>query len=134
MRMLGRVVVCLVLLLIAIGVIGGGFWQRYTAPGPAEKPMTVVVPKGAGLEEVAVRLADAGLIALMGLGPLGAAFYLWDAALKRGDARHIGVLSFLTPLLSTLLLVLWRGERPTAATALAAAMIVGAAILGTRTR
>lgn len=77
---------------------------------------------------------DAGLIALMGLGPLGAAFYLWDAALKRGDARHIGVLSFLTPLLSTLLLVLWRGERPSSATALAAAMIIGAAILGTRAR
>lgn len=62
MRMLGRVLVCLVLLLIAIGVVGGGFWQRYTAPGPSQKSLTVVVPKGAGLEEVAVRLADAGLI------------------------------------------------------------------------
>lgn len=63
MRMLGRIFVCLVLLLIAIGVIGGGFWQRYTSPGPSTKPVAVVVPKGAGLEEIAVRLADAGLIA-----------------------------------------------------------------------
>ena len=62
MLMLGRVFVCLVLLLVAIGVVGGGVWQRYTAPGPSEKTLTVVVPKGAGLEEVAVRLADAGLI------------------------------------------------------------------------
>ncbi len=45
---------------------------------------------------------DMLLIALLGLGPLGGAFFLWDAALKRGDARQIGVLSFLTPLLSTL--------------------------------
>jgi hypothetical protein len=34
------------------------------------------------------------LIGLLGLGPLGGAFFLWDAALKRGDARQIGVLSF----------------------------------------
>ncbi|MBL8697367.1 MAG: endolytic transglycosylase MltG [Alphaproteobacteria bacterium] len=60
--MLGRIFVCLVLLLIVIGVVGGGFWQRYTQPGPSPKPIAVVVPKGAGLEEIAVRLADAGLI------------------------------------------------------------------------
>ncbi len=88
------------------------------------------------LLEPAVSLSrhDLGLIAVMGLGPLGAAFFLWDAALKRGDARHIGVLSFLTPLLSTLLLLAVRGERPSATVGLAAAMIVGAAVLGTRSR
>ena len=74
------------------------------------------------------------LIALMGLGPLGGAFFLWDAALKRGDARSIGLLSFLTPLLSTLLLLVLRGERPSAAIVLAAVMIVGAALVGTRAR
>ena len=35
----------------------------------------------------------------------GAAFYLWDAALKNGDPRIIGSLAYLTPLGSTLLLV-----------------------------
>ncbi len=78
--------------------------------------------------------SDWGLIALLGLGPLGGAFFLWDAALKRGDARQIGVLSFLTPLLSTLTLLLVRGETPSAAVGLAAAMIVGAAVLATRSR
>ena len=72
------------------------------------------------------------LLAAMGLGPLGGAFYLWDAALKRGDARQIGVLSFLTPLLSTLALLWQRGEWPSALLVLAAAMIVGAAVLGSR--
>lgn len=77
-------------------------------------------------------LRDLGLIAVLGLGPLGGAFFLWDAAIKRGDARQIGVLSFLTPLLSTLTLLLVRGETPSLAVGLAALMIVGAAVLATR--
>jgi drug/metabolite transporter (DMT)-like permease len=68
----------------------------------------------------------------MGLGPLGAAFYLWDAALKRGDARQIGLLSFLTPLGSTLVLLLVRGEALSLSTLGAAVLIVGAAWVGTR--
>lgn len=68
----------------------------------------------------------------MGLGPLGAAFYLWDAALKQGDARHIGLLSFLTPLGSTLVLLAVRGEAPSWSTLGAAVLIVGAAWVGTR--
>ena len=77
---------------------------------------------------------DVLLIGLMGLGPLGAAFFLWDAALKRGDARQIGVLSFLTPLLSTVLLLAVRGEAPGWPVAVAAVLIVGAAVVGTRAR
>ena len=75
---------------------------------------------------------DWGLMALLGLGPLGGAFFLWDAALKRGDAQQIGVLSFLTPLLSTLVLLGVRGERPSASVVLAALMIVGAAVVARR--
>ncbi len=82
--------------------------------------------------EPAVTLStqDALWLLLMGLGPLGAAFFLWDAALKRGDARQIGLLSFSTPLLSTLLLLWTRGETPNTSIALATALIVGAAWLG----
>ncbi len=75
---------------------------------------------------------DWALIFAMGLGPLGAAFYLWDAALKQGDARHIGLLSFITPLLSTLALLWVRHEAPSLSVAVAAAMIVGSAVLGSR--
>ncbi|MCU0927046.1 MAG: DMT family transporter [Hydrogenophaga sp.] len=86
------------------------------------------------LLEPAVDLSgqDWALIALLGLGPLGGAFFLWDAALKRGDARQIGVLSFLTPLLSTLTLLAVRGERPSLSVAVAAVMIIGAAVMATR--
>ena len=83
---------------------------------------------------VALSTGDLLLIALLGLGPLGGAFYLWDAALKRGDARQIGLLSFLTPLLSTLGLLWLRAEWPSASIVLAAALIVGAAWLGSRAR
>ncbi len=74
------------------------------------------------------------LIGVMGLGPMGAAFFLWDRALKLGDARQIGILSYLTPLASTALLVAVSGRPFTWNIALAAAMIVGAALLGTRRR
>ncbi len=83
---------------------------------------------------VSLSARDWGLLLVMGLGPLGGAFYLWDAALKRGDARHIGLLSFLTPLLSTLALLWVRGESPSGSVLLAAAMIVGAAALGSRAK
>jgi drug/metabolite transporter (DMT)-like permease len=75
---------------------------------------------------------DWTLIALLGLGPLGGSFFLWDAALKRGDARQIGVLSFLTPLLSTLVLLAMQREVPGWPVGLAAVMIVGAAVIATR--
>lgn len=74
------------------------------------------------------------LLAVMGLGPLGAAFFLWDKALKLGDARHIGILSYLTPLASTALLVVVSGRGFTWSIALAAALIIGAAVIGTRAR
>lgn len=74
------------------------------------------------------------LVAAMGFGPLGAAFFLWDRALKLGDPRHIGILSYLTPLLSTALLMLVSGRAFTVAIAASAAMIIGAAVLGTRSR
>lgn len=86
------------------------------------------------LLEPAVHLEtrDLWLLAAMGWGPLGAAFFLWDRALKTGDAQHIGLLSYLTPLASTVLLMLVSGQPLTWTIALAALMIIGAAVLGTR--
>ncbi len=77
---------------------------------------------------------DWGLLAVLGLGPLGASFFMWDKALKLGDARHIGILSYLTPLASTALLMVASGQPLTTSIALATALIMAAAILGMRAR
>jgi drug/metabolite transporter (DMT)-like permease len=79
---------------------------------------------------VALSMSDAGLLTWMGIGPLGVAFYLWDAALKNGNAQQIGLLSFLTPLGSTLLLLIDRQEALTSLVACAGVLIVGGAWLG----
>jgi drug/metabolite transporter (DMT)-like permease len=69
-------------------------------------------------------------LVLLGLGPMGAAFFTWDAALKRGDPRIIGSLAYLTPLTSTLVLVTLGGRQLSWATTTAMALIVGGASLG----
>ena len=69
------------------------------------------------------------LIAL-GLGPMGAAFYCWDLALKRGDPRAIGALAYLTPMLSTVLLVVAGHAAFTGVSLAAMALIIGGAALG----
>ncbi len=43
---------------------------------------------------------------LLGLGPVGGAFYLWDHGLKLGNRSLLASLSFLTPVLSTFILIL----------------------------
>jgi drug/metabolite transporter (DMT)-like permease len=82
----------------------------------------------------ALSAADWLLISVMGLGPLGAAFFLWDKALKLGDARQIGILSYVTPVASTAALLLVTGRPLHWSIVGAASMIVSAAVLGTRAR
>lgn len=77
------------------------------------------------------REGELGPLVLLGLGPMGGAFVLWDAALKRGDPRIIGSLAYLTPLLSTSLLVLVGGRRMSAGAGAGMALIVVAAVVGT---
>ena len=43
-------------------------------------------------------------VAAMGLGPLGAALFAWDVAMKRGRVRLLASASFFEPLFSTLVL------------------------------
>ena len=83
---------------------------------------------------MALQPRDWGLLAVLGLGPLGASFFMWDKALKLGDARHLGILSYITPLASTALLILVSGRAFTWSIALATAMIISAAVMGMRAR
>lgn len=55
-----------------------------------------VWPAGPG-----VYLAVLGL----GLGPVGAAFFLWDFGVKKGEIQTLGILSYMSPLFSTVILI-----------------------------
>lgn len=69
-------------------------------------------------------------LVLLGTGPMGAAFFTWDAALKRGDPRIIGAMSYLTPLASTLVLVVIGGRTLSLVSALAMLLIITGAVTG----
>lgn len=67
--------------------------------------------------------------AILGLGPVGLAFFVWDIGVKRGDIQVLGAASYAAPLLSTCILVL-AGVAPLSATlGLAAVLITGGAAL-----
>ena len=65
----------------------------------------------------------------LGLGPVGAAFYLWDYGMKAGDIKKIGFASYATPVLSTGLLVLMGEAEATQGLGLACVLIAGGAAL-----
>jgi len=70
----------------------------------------------------------------MGIGPTGAAFLLWDTGTKRGDIALLGSLSYVAPLLSTVLLVLSGRAQPHPLQAVALALLLAGAWLSTRSR
>lgn len=81
-------------------------------------------------KEISLTLGDLMTLTLIGLGPMGLAFYTWDASLKKGDPRMIGALSYLTPLLSTFFLAIWTTQGPlTGRIGLSLTLIVAGAIV-----
>ena len=87
-----------------------------------------------GILEPAYRWSaeDVGPLAALAVGPMGAAFFLWDAALKSGDAPTIGTLAYLTPVLSTVILGLGAPAGFGWPIVVALALVVGGAVIGTR--
>jgi len=71
-------------------------------------------------------------VVALGVGPIGAAFYVWDIGMKRGDIRVLGVGSYLAPLLSTLFLVLVGYAAASFSLALAALLIAGGGVLAAK--
>ncbi len=68
----------------------------------------------------------------LGLGPAGGAFYFWDHAVKRGDIRALGAVSYATPILSTAILIVCGLAEPTGALLLAALLVTVGAALASR--
>jgi drug/metabolite transporter (DMT)-like permease len=82
-------------------------------------------------------LPDAGAwLALLGLGlgPVGAAFYLWDIGMKRGDPRLLGTLAYAVPVASTLLLILAGEGEMSPRVAAATLMVAGGGLITARAR
>ncbi len=71
-------------------------------------------------------------LVLLGLGPVGAAFLLWDIGMKHGHIATLGVLAYASPVISTLLLVLLGLAEPSVVLAAACLMMVVAAVIAVR--
>lgn len=71
-------------------------------------------------------------IALMGLGPVGAAFLFWDLGTKRGDIALLGTLAYGAPLFSTLWLLIAGQARPHWTQWVACLLIVAGSLLSVR--
>jgi drug/metabolite transporter (DMT)-like permease len=65
----------------------------------------------------------------LGLGPVGLAFFSWDHGVKHGNIKVLGALSYMAPLLSTLLLIACDLAEPTWTLWAACVLIVGGAML-----
>jgi drug/metabolite transporter (DMT)-like permease len=131
------------LLALGAAIIWGAYsvLSRRLPPAPAVVTAAACLPAGLlalllalwlegplPLEQIPA--GDWWLILGLALGPMGAAFVTWYLALRDGDPRRIGALAYLTPLLSTLALVLLNGEQLTPRHLLAGAFIMGGALLG----
>ena len=86
-------------------------------------------------EQWAMPAGSLAWLALLGLGvgPVGAAFLLWDIGMKGGSVPLLGVLSYASPILSTGLLMALGLAEATWALGVACALMVVAAIIAART-
>ena len=78
---------------------------------------------------------DAGqwlAVLLLGLGPVGAAFFAWDHGTKHGNIQALGAFSYAAPLISTLVLIGFGKAEATWVVGLACALIAGGAVLASK--
>jgi drug/metabolite transporter (DMT)-like permease len=71
-------------------------------------------------------------ILAMGAGPVGAAFFLWDIGMKRGDPRLLGTLAYATPVASTLLLCVAGVAQASLRLGFAALLVAGGGIIAAK--
>ncbi|WP_106161647.1 DMT family transporter [Hasllibacter halocynthiae] len=92
------------------------------------------LPLHLALEEAAWPDTNVGWAALLalGAGPVGAAFYVWDIGMKRGDIQLLGTASYAAPVLSTASLVIAGVAEPNWRLGGAAALIAAGAFLAAR--
>lgn len=69
---------------------------------------------------------------LIGLGPVGGAFYVWDYGMKNGDIKVLGSLSYFIPLLSTFLLIIFSSAQMSSTIAIACILIVAGSLISSK--
>lgn len=129
---------------IAMAFAAAFIWSSYSVasrlyagvPSSAVVVACAATAVGAGLLHILLEptVAPAGLnawaaVLALGLGPVGIAFYIWDEGVKRGDIRLLGVASYATPLISTILLAALGLGATSSTLWIAAIMIAGGAVL-----
>jgi drug/metabolite transporter (DMT)-like permease len=70
-------------------------------------------------------------LVVLGLGPAGLAFFAWDHATKHGSLATLGALSYLAPLISTLLLIVVGRSDASPILMLPALLIIAGAVIAT---
>lgn len=98
---------------------------------------TAVLAAAAHLAFETTVLPDAGqalAVLLLGLGPVGAAFFLWDIGMKRGDPRLLGTLAYAVPVASTLLLILAGQGVFSAKVVVATLLVAGGGVVAAKAR
>ncbi|MHC8326290.1 aromatic amino acid exporter YddG [Pseudomonas sp. LB1P83] len=70
-------------------------------------------------------------IVVLGLGPVGLAFLAWDHATKHGNLATLGALSYLAPLISTLLLIVVGRSHAGPILIVPAVLIIAGAVIAT---
>jgi drug/metabolite transporter (DMT)-like permease len=74
-----------------------------------------------------------GIVGL-GLGPIGAAYFLWDVGMKKGDVSLLGVASYAAPVLSTIILVATGFAPASWSLAIACLLVVAGAVIASTDR
>lgn len=80
-------VILAILLVVAVGIAGGVVWawDAYKSTGPLKSEIALVVPKGAGVQEIAESLQDAGVIDNPHLFVLGARYTEMARRMRAGE-------------------------------------------------
>ena len=71
-------------------------------------------------------------VVLLGIGPVGIAFVVWDHGMKHGNVALLGSLSYLAPVISTCLLLVWADGVLTASMAIGGSLVIIGAILAAK--
>jgi UPF0755 protein len=89
-RRVGAVAAIIVLAAVAAAFLA---WRDFSGPGPLAAAKTIVIPRGAGIDDIAAQLADAGIVAHPTIFRLGATLSGSVPRLKQGEYAFAAAIS-----------------------------------------